>query len=360
MTNTAPMPEPLTKACAAYQTGALAEAGELCQEILGKHRQDEPIYLDAVYLLASVQVRSGRLKEALASFDTVLSIRPQLPDALNSRGNILKAFNRFEEALADYDRALAARPDFVEALNNRGNLLLLMKRFDEALASYDRALAIRPRYELALSNRGNALNALRRFDEAIISFDQALVIKPDFVPALNNRGLALAKLHRFDEALASCKQSLALQAGNAGAVATERIIQHERALFQTHQDNDLPAQRNLADTPQQAQSAQKQAALASRSDLAEVPHQRATIETELPRLPKTFAGSVKAQDSPPEFAKAFPNEVERYLLVGDFRSAWWRYDQQVKSAAKSAPSKFLCPQWDGLERLFDRTILRSR
>ena len=133
-----------------------------------------------LHLLAAVQIRSGRLTEALASYDTVLSIRPQFPDALNSRANIFKALRRFDEALADYDRALAARPDFVEALNNRGNLLTQMKRFDEALANFDKALAIRPRYAVALNNRGNALQALRRFDEAVISFDQALAIKPDF------------------------------------------------------------------------------------------------------------------------------------------------------------------------------------
>ena len=178
------LPEPLKRALAAYQTGDLAGAAGICQDILAKHDRNEALYFDAVHLLAAVQFRSGRLAEALASYDAALAIKPHFADALNNRANTLKALRRFEEALAGYDSALAVRPDFVEAFNNRGNALMEMKRFEEALASYDKALAIRPDYAMALNNRGSALNALRRFDEAVISYDKALAIKPDFVEAL--------------------------------------------------------------------------------------------------------------------------------------------------------------------------------
>ena len=61
---------------------------------------------------------------------------------------------------------------------------------------------------------------------------------------------------------------------------------------------------------------------------------------------------------PPDFVEAYHDEVKQYLLAGDFRSAWWKYDQQLRSAASTAPpSKFASPLWDGLQWLFDRTIL---
>ena len=350
------------KAWAAYQTGDVAAACGLCQDILGKHQQNEPIYFEAVELLAAMQVRCGRLTEALASYDTALSIRPHLPDALNNRANVLTALRRFDEALADFDRALAARPDFVEALSNRGNLLMRMKRPDEALASYDKALAIRPRYPMVLNNRGNALCALRRFDEAVSSLDQALAIKPNFVAALSNRALVLAALRRFDEAFASCKQSLALQPGNAAALAAERVIQREFAAFQeagATRDNSRPTRHDRADTLERQRGVQQQElSLASRPDVAGASTQRSVIQTGPRRLPETLKSFRKMSELPPEFVEAYRNEVELHLLAGDFRGAWREYDQQAKSAASAVmPSKFSKPQWDGLERLFDQTIL---
>ena len=75
------------------------------------------------------------------------------------------------EALASYDAALALKPDYAEAHNNRGNALLDLNRTDDALASFEQALALKPDYADALVNRGNALRDLNRDDEAIASFD---------------------------------------------------------------------------------------------------------------------------------------------------------------------------------------------
>lgn len=117
------LPEPLKKALTVYQTGDLAGAAGLCQDILAAHNRNDPLYFDALHLLAAVQLRSGRLSEALVSYDEAIAIKPRFADALNNRANTLKALNRFDEALAGYDSALAVQPDFVEAHNNRGNLL---------------------------------------------------------------------------------------------------------------------------------------------------------------------------------------------------------------------------------------------
>jgi predicted TPR repeat methyltransferase len=62
---------------------------------------------------------SDRLEEALAAFDAVLAIKPDLAIAWNNRGNVLTKIGRFEEAVESYDRALALKPDFAEAKENR-------------------------------------------------------------------------------------------------------------------------------------------------------------------------------------------------------------------------------------------------
>ena len=401
------LPEPLKGAWAAYKTGDLAASAGLCLDILAKHDRNDALYCDAMHLLAAVQFRSGRLAEALASYDEVLAIKPQFADALNNRANTLKALRRLEEALADYDNALKVRPDFVEAFNNRGNALAEIERYDEALASYDRALAIRPDYAMALNNRGSAFKALKRFDEAVISYDKALAIKPDFVEALKNRGnvlreltrfeealaaydrvlalrpgdaetllnrgIALMALQRFEEALASCKQSLALRPGHAAALTIQGVILHELGLFEeavANYDEALALRLNDAELLYHRARAftelrrfedalaSCETALTGRPGFAEAFNQRGVVLRELRRFPEALASFRKAQKLRPDFVDAHRNEAQLYLLAGDYRSAWWKYDQQSKPGAVALlVSKFPNPPWDGLEMLCDKTIL---
>jgi predicted O-linked N-acetylglucosamine transferase (SPINDLY family) len=196
--------EALNRAFAAYNKGKLSEAEKLCREILAAKHES----FDALNLLAVIQLKVGRIDDALASFDRVLVMQPDHLEARNNRGLVLQELKRLDEALASYDRALTVQPDFAEALYNRGNTLQELERFDEALASYDRALVLRPDYAEVLFNRGGALQKLTRFDEALASYDGALAVRPDHAKALNNRGIVLMELKRRDEALASYDRAL--------------------------------------------------------------------------------------------------------------------------------------------------------
>jgi predicted O-linked N-acetylglucosamine transferase (SPINDLY family) len=119
-----------------------------------------------------------RPEEALAAHQRSLTLRPDVPDSLNNRGNALQALNRPAEALADYDRALRLRPDFALAHGNRGNALRALGRLDEAVAAFDRALQLAPDFAAALDNRGRTLRDLKRFDEAARSFARLVAVAP--------------------------------------------------------------------------------------------------------------------------------------------------------------------------------------
>jgi tetratricopeptide (TPR) repeat protein len=114
--------------------------------------------------------------------------------ALNDRGLALYELKRFDEALACFNTVLAINPNVVEAHCNRGNALIALNRFEEALVSYDKALTIKRDCIIALNNRGCALVQSQRFDEALASYDKALTIKPDYLNAINNRASLLQRL----------------------------------------------------------------------------------------------------------------------------------------------------------------------
>jgi len=211
----------ISHAVSAYNAGQLAEAEQLCRQLLARERD----LFDALHLLAVIESRLGRGEDALASYARALALRPGDANALYNRGNTLQGMKRIEEALASYDSALVVQPHHANALYNRGNALHELKRFEEALASYDRALVVRPDHANAFHNRGNTLHELKRFEEAVASYDRALAVQRDHPEVLSNRGVTLHVLGRFEEALTSYDRSLAVRPNSA-----ETLVSRGKAL----------------------------------------------------------------------------------------------------------------------------------
>ena len=70
----------LNQAVSSYQVGHLNEAEGLCRAIL----RVDANHVEALYLLGVVQSRLGRSKEALASYDRVLAIKPDYAQVLTA------------------------------------------------------------------------------------------------------------------------------------------------------------------------------------------------------------------------------------------------------------------------------------
>ena len=149
------------------------------QELLPENHQTPEDKAHLLFELGNLLHAAKEYKEAVASFDQALKIKPEDDLAWNNRGNALYNLGRYEQAVASFDQALKIKPDHDEAWNNRGIALDNLGRYEEAVASYDQALKIKPDYDLAWNNRGIALRDLGRYEEAVASYDQALKIKPD-------------------------------------------------------------------------------------------------------------------------------------------------------------------------------------
>ncbi len=198
----------------ALQRGLAGQAVEFIGQSLQIQAGQPVAHLNMSNALLSL----GRPREALASCDRALSLRPHYAEALNNRGNALLALERPKEALANYEQALRLNPNLAVSHNNRGNALRALERFDEALSSYDNALRLQPNFGEALIGRvetllsqGNLLFKLQRVDEALASYRRALELAPDNADAAYNHGSALLGLGRFDEALASFDRTVGLR-----------------------------------------------------------------------------------------------------------------------------------------------------
>jgi tetratricopeptide (TPR) repeat protein len=362
------LPQALNRAVAAYRAGQLAQAEDICGQIISVDRN----FFDALYVLAVVQAGLGKNVEALANYDRALALQPRHAEALSNRGNTLKALKRFDEALDGFDKALAIQPDYPAALSNRGAVLFDMARYEEALATYDRSLALRPdqviafynrggtlhklgRFEEAIAsydraialspglveahaNRGNTLNALHRYDEALTSFDRALALRPDLIEALTNRGNALNGLKRYDDALASYDRVIAIQPAHASAHYNRGTTLHEMKRY----DEAIAAYDR---------------AIALQPHYPEAFSNRGATLWELKRHDAALASYDHAIAIQPDFPEAHWNAASLRLLTGDFERGWAEYEWRWKYNTMALASRnFTQPIWRG-EALEGKTIL---
>ena len=135
----------------------------------------------------------------------------------------LRALGRVDEAIAAYERLLTAKPDLADSWYNLGWLQRKARRFDEALASYQRALDLdvaQPE-EVHLNLAVIYSDQLHQPDAAERELLAALERNPRFVPALLNLG----NLHedRGDRDAARSAYERALDADPDNSLALARI-----------------------------------------------------------------------------------------------------------------------------------------
>jgi tetratricopeptide (TPR) repeat protein len=170
----------------------------------------QPTDADAWATRAAQQAHSGRLAEAVASYDAALALQPAQAPWWHRRGSALVGLHRFDAALASFERALRLEPGQVAILSARGVALEGLGRHEAAAASYRQALTLAPGYATAHSNLGRLLREAGNLSEAIECFRTAVSLRPDFAMAHHNLGCALYDTGELAAAIASYRRALAL------------------------------------------------------------------------------------------------------------------------------------------------------
>ncbi|WP_157659814.1 tetratricopeptide repeat protein, partial [Burkholderia ubonensis] len=152
--------------------------------------------------------QAGRLAEAKALYDAILTAQPGQPDALHFLGLLACQLKQYDAGIALMQRSLVERPD-ASYFNNLGNMLRECGRLDDAIAHYRRAVALRPDYPEAHNNLGNALRDARDPAAAMASCARAIELRPGYAQAYNNLGNALHDLGEHEAAAASYGKAVA-------------------------------------------------------------------------------------------------------------------------------------------------------
>ena len=140
---------------------------------------------------------------------------------LAAQASALRRAGRVLEAIAAYEKLLALRPDLAESWYNLGWLQRQARRFEAALVSYQQALShgVSGPEEVHLNRAVILSDHLGRADEAEAELEQALALDRDYVPALLNLGNLHEDRGERESARAAYERALAVDPNNVLALA---------------------------------------------------------------------------------------------------------------------------------------------
>jgi Tetratricopeptide repeat len=127
-----------------------------------------------------------------------------------------------EEAIAEYDKVIELAPDLAVGYNNRGTAYQELGQHEKAIADYDNAIELEPDRAQSYFNRGYSYGALRQYERAIAEFDKAIELDPGIAEAYNVRGWAYAKLGQTEQASADYDKALSVAASSGDIVLIGR------------------------------------------------------------------------------------------------------------------------------------------
>ncbi len=200
------MSDLLTRAVAFHQTGNLAPAAQLYQQVLASRPDDA----DALHLLGVLHHQQGRHDRALELIGRAIAIRPTAADFHANLAEACRALGQFGRAADCCRTALRLKPAYPEAHNNLGLALQGLDQHGEAVEHFQAAVRLRPDFPVYHNNLGLALQALGRFDEALACCRRAVELAPDYVPAHAHLGRLLLEGGRAAEALPCCQEAVRL------------------------------------------------------------------------------------------------------------------------------------------------------
>jgi len=128
--------------------------------------------------LAKWSQRFNRSDTALKCYGFALALQADDPKILASIGFELAGAGRKREALASFDRVVELKPDWAEVHFGRGFLLQELRDHEGALAAFDRTIEINPSHDRAYYGKGLSLIALQRNDEAVPALERNTKLQP--------------------------------------------------------------------------------------------------------------------------------------------------------------------------------------
>jgi len=139
-----------------------------------RHREDPPPSAKTLYTMADILATQGKDVQCEFVLRRCISQYPRFTPAYNSLAELELRQGRVHEAVDALSRALALRPRDPVLLNNLGMCFLVRREYAEALAHFTEAAGIVPESEKYRANMATCLGLLGRHEESFALLQQIL------------------------------------------------------------------------------------------------------------------------------------------------------------------------------------------
>lgn len=187
----------------------VAAAQRLYREIL----RHDPAHAHSLHMLARIVMEEGQMEEAEKLVRKAIASDASVAPFHRTLGALLRGRKKFDEAIASYQTAMSLKPHPAAALN-LGELMHNLGRYEEAVQYYRQAVQLDPQNVTAISNITAILTGLGMFDKSRTYCEAILAREPEHPHALNNLAVANKAAGRMDEALALARRAVAAAPDN--------------------------------------------------------------------------------------------------------------------------------------------------
>ncbi|MGH7521707.1 MAG: tetratricopeptide repeat protein [Gemmatimonadales bacterium] len=143
--------------------------------------------------------REGRMRDAQAAYDALLTAQPDLKACWAEYFELLRTAGKSDDALQLADRARATFGETGFSFTLRGAALTELGRYPEALAELERAVEADPDLGLVWHELGYAAYKLGDRNRALLALDRAFALEPH-TDTLKLRGQILREAGRYQAA----------------------------------------------------------------------------------------------------------------------------------------------------------------
>ncbi len=146
-------------------------------------------------LLAQVYFKEGKNELAKMVLENARAVDVNDAGTHNALGLVYLALKQKQQAIESFKTAASLRPDFAEAKNNFGAMLNDTQDYDGAVRELEAAVAAAPEMVSAHVNLGNAYRGKQDIPKALTEYQRVVQLKPDLTDTYYN----LAVLHLDSE-----------------------------------------------------------------------------------------------------------------------------------------------------------------
>ncbi len=172
-----------------------------------------------VVLLSLVTwVQTGYWRDNASLYTHAIAVTQKNWLAWNNLGNHYLRGGDIRQALASFQEALRIKPDYADAWYNAGVAFGHLEDFPRAIAFYQESLRLDPTNADGWVNRGAAHQNLGQHSQAIACYESALRLRPADVIALRNLAVVHALQGNRDKALDAYRRLRAIDPAKAEEV----------------------------------------------------------------------------------------------------------------------------------------------